>query len=71
MADFSWKAMTLPILKQYQESTDGSWIENKESALVWHYGDADPDFGNWQVGGWVGGWVQAGTCVLWLSHEWF
>lgn len=23
----------------------------KASALVWHYGDADPDFGNWQVRG--------------------
>ncbi len=32
----------------YAESTDGSWIEAKESALVWHYRDADPDFGDWQ-----------------------
>jgi hypothetical protein len=32
-----------------QESTDGSWIEAKESGLVWHYRDADPDFGNWQA----------------------
>jgi hypothetical protein len=32
-----------------QESTDGSWIEAKESGLVWHYRDADPDFGAWQV----------------------
>lgn len=48
-ADFSWQAMAMPILKQYQESTDGSYIETKQSALVWHYKDADPDFGNWQV----------------------
>ena len=34
----------------YTESTDGSFIEAKESALVWHYRDADPDFGSWQVG---------------------
>jgi hypothetical protein len=34
---------------QYCECTDGSSIERKASALVWHYGDADPDFGNWQV----------------------
>jgi trehalose 6-phosphate synthase/phosphatase len=32
-----------------QESTDGSSIEAKESALVWYYKDADPDFGSWQV----------------------
>lgn len=33
----------------YTESTDGSFIEAKESALVWHYRDADPDFGSWQA----------------------
>jgi hypothetical protein len=32
-----------------QESTDGSYIETKDSALVWNYRDADPDFGSWQV----------------------
>ncbi len=41
--------MALPILKQYQESTDGTFIEAKESALVWHHRDADPDFGSWQA----------------------
>lgn len=50
-ADFSWKATALPILKQYVDSTDGSYISTKESALVWHYHDADPDFGAWQVRG--------------------
>jgi trehalose 6-phosphate synthase/phosphatase len=39
----------LLLLLQYCECTDGSHIEVKASALVWHYGDADPDFGNWQV----------------------
>ena len=33
----------------YTESTDGSFIEAKQSALVWHYRDADPDFGSWQA----------------------
>lgn len=36
-------------LQVYTESTDGTRIEAKESALVWHYRDADPDFGHWQV----------------------
>lgn len=49
--DFSWKRIAEPILKQYVESTDGSSVECKESSLVWHYRDADPDFGAWQVGG--------------------
>jgi hypothetical protein len=41
--------LLLLLLLQYCECTDGSHIEVKASALVWHYGDADPDFGNWQV----------------------
>ncbi len=52
MPDFVLCASTSPVplsLVQYCECTDGSHIEVKASALVWHYGDADPDFGNWQV----------------------
>ncbi|CAM6070590.1 unnamed protein product [Sphagnum tenellum] len=33
----------------YTESTDGSYIQYKESALVWHRRFADPDFGSWQA----------------------
>jgi len=38
-----------PVMKQYTESTDGSSIEIKESALVWQYRDADPGFGSLQA----------------------
>ncbi|KAL6772144.1 TSPSP1 [Auxenochlorella protothecoides x Auxenochlorella symbiontica] len=48
-ARFDWRDIVLPILQVYKESTDGSYIEAKESALVWHYHDADPDFGSWQA----------------------
>ena len=44
-----WKETVLPILEQYAEATDGSFIQSKESAFVWHYRDADPDFGAWQA----------------------
>lgn len=44
----SWHAIVLPILQLYTDSTDGSYIQEKESAIVWHFEDADPDFGNWQ-----------------------
>ena len=37
------------IMQVYTESTDGSYLDVKESALVWHYKDADPDFGRWQA----------------------
>lgn len=36
-------------MKLYTESTDGSYIEAKESALVWHHRDADPGFGSGQA----------------------
>lgn len=44
-----WKDTVLPILEQYAEATDGSFIQSKESSCVWHYRDADPDFGAWQA----------------------
>ncbi|KAL3636337.1 putative alpha,alpha-trehalose-phosphate synthase [UDP-forming] 10 [Castilleja foliolosa] len=48
-SDLDWKEIVEPIMKQYTESTDGSSIEIKDSALVWHYQDADPDFGSCQA----------------------
>lgn len=36
-------------MRSYTEATDGSSIEVKESALVWHHQDADPDFGSCQA----------------------
>lgn len=36
-------------MRLYTEATDGSSIEIKESALVWHHQDADPDFGSCQA----------------------
>ncbi|KAL0296975.1 UNVERIFIED_CONTAM: putative alpha,alpha-trehalose-phosphate synthase [UDP-forming] 10 [Sesamum radiatum] len=47
-SDLDWKAIVEPIMKLYTEATDGSSIEIKESALVWHHQDADPDFGSCQ-----------------------
>ncbi|CAN0924033.1 Probable alpha,alpha-trehalose-phosphate synthase [UDP-forming] 10 [Linum grandiflorum] len=47
-ADLDWKKIVEPIMRQYTEATDGSSIEIKESALVWHYQYADPDFGSCQ-----------------------
>ncbi|GAA0165219.1 hypothetical protein LIER_20678 [Lithospermum erythrorhizon] len=47
-ADHDWKQVVEPVMKLYTEATDGSSIESKESALVWHFQDADPDFGSCQ-----------------------
>ncbi|KAK9031158.1 hypothetical protein V6N11_032545 [Hibiscus sabdariffa] len=48
-SDFGWKQIAEPVMKLYTESTDGSNIETKESALVWHHRDADPGFGSSQA----------------------
>lgn len=47
--DFDWKQIAEPVMKLYTETTDGSAIETKESALVWNYQYADPDFGSCQA----------------------
>ncbi|GFY91027.1 trehalose-phosphatase/synthase 9 [Actinidia rufa] len=48
-ADLEWKEIVEPVMNLYTEATDGSNIESKESALVWHHQDADPDFGSCQA----------------------
>ncbi|CAN1809194.1 Probable alpha,alpha-trehalose-phosphate synthase [UDP-forming] 7 [Linum perenne] len=44
-SDFGWFQIAEPVMKLYTEATDGSYIETKESALVWHHRDADSGFG--------------------------
>ncbi|KAL3631020.1 putative alpha,alpha-trehalose-phosphate synthase [UDP-forming] 9 [Castilleja foliolosa] len=44
-----WKEIVEPIMQLYTETTDGSYMEVKDSALVWHHQDADPDFGSCQA----------------------
>ncbi|KAI7748976.1 hypothetical protein M8C21_033893 [Ambrosia artemisiifolia] len=45
----SWKQNARPVMSLYTETTDGSTIEDKETAMVWSYEDADPDFGSCQA----------------------
>ncbi|XP_027363802.1 alpha,alpha-trehalose-phosphate synthase [UDP-forming] 5 [Abrus precatorius] len=47
--DFDWKQIAEPVMQLYMETTDGSNIETKESALVWNYEFADRDFGSCQA----------------------
>ncbi|KAK4796562.1 hypothetical protein SAY86_028888 [Trapa natans] len=47
--DFGWMQIVEPVMQLYTESTDGSSIEKKESAIVWHHRDADPGFGSSQA----------------------
>ena len=46
--DVSWKREVRSILKEYVARTQGARIEEKSSALVWHYREAEDDVGEWQ-----------------------
>jgi trehalose 6-phosphate synthase/phosphatase len=43
----AWKARVLPVLEHFVDRTPGSFVEEKDYALVWHYRMADPVFGEW------------------------
>jgi len=49
-ADVTWPAAVLPILEMASSLTPGTHVEEKRSALVWHYRRADPEFGAWKAG---------------------
>ncbi|PHT30827.1 putative alpha,alpha-trehalose-phosphate synthase [UDP-forming] 10 [Capsicum baccatum] len=49
VGDFYWKQITEAVMSLYRETTDGSFIDSKESTLVWNYKYADPDFGSCQA----------------------
>jgi len=40
-----WKTILFPILQSYTERVPGSWIEEKEFSVVWHYRVADEERG--------------------------
>lgn len=47
--DLRWKEVIRPVLDEYSERTPGARIEEKSSALVWHYREADDSLGEWQA----------------------
>lgn len=34
-----------PVINLYTEATHGSYVEKKETGIVWHYENANADFG--------------------------
>ncbi|GAB2267471.1 Probable alpha,alpha-trehalose-phosphate synthase [UDP-forming] 11 [Dionaea muscipula] len=47
--NLEWKKSAKAVMEHYTEATDGSYIEEKETAIVWHHQAADPDFGSCQA----------------------
>jgi len=43
--DLSWKTAIKAIFEDYTDRTPGSFVENKEINLTWHFRNADPEFG--------------------------
>ncbi|HEY2799507.1 MAG TPA: bifunctional alpha,alpha-trehalose-phosphate synthase (UDP-forming)/trehalose-phosphatase [Chthoniobacterales bacterium] len=46
---YAWKDEILNILRLYEESTPGSFVEEKKTSVVWHYRNTDPEFGAWKA----------------------
>ncbi len=46
-AETQWKDSVRPILEHFVDRTPGSFIEEKEFALVWHYRTIEAEFGDW------------------------
>lgn len=46
-AETGWKESVGPILQHFADRIPGSFIEEKEFALVWHYRATEPEFGEW------------------------
>lgn len=40
-----WMAKILPVLESFVDRTPGSFVEEKNFSLAWHYRNTDPDFG--------------------------
>lgn len=47
--DDTWKTYAFEIMRHFVNRTQGTFIENKGSALVWQYREADQHLGSWQA----------------------
>ena len=46
---YAWKDEIRDVLRLYEQSTPGSWVEEKRTSLVWHFRNTDPEFGTWKA----------------------
>ncbi len=46
-APSGWKERVRAVLEHFVDRTPGSFVEEKECALVWHFRRADPEFAGW------------------------
>ena len=48
-SDDSWRDRVRPLLQFYTEHTPGARLEEREKMVVWHFGEAEREFGAWQA----------------------
>ena len=46
---YAWKDEIRDLLRIYEQSTPGSFVEEKRTSLVWHHRKTDPEFGTWKA----------------------
>jgi trehalose 6-phosphate synthase/phosphatase len=46
----TWKPQVRIILEQFTDRAPGSFVEEKEYSLVWHFRRVEPEFGSWLAG---------------------
>jgi trehalose 6-phosphate synthase/phosphatase len=46
----TWKPQVRMILEQFTDRAPGSFVEEKEYSLVWHFRRVEPEFGSWLAG---------------------
>ena len=46
---YGWKDEIRGVLRLYEQSTPGSFVEEKRTSLVWHHRKTDPEFGTWKA----------------------
>ena len=45
----NWKDNFIPIFQNFTDRTPGTFLEEKENCLVWHYRKTDPELANDRV----------------------
>ena len=48
--DLGWKVKAQSILQHFVDRAPGSFFEEKEYSLAWHYRRVEPEFGDWLAG---------------------
>lgn len=48
-SDPQWRDTVMPLFRHYTERTPGSFVEQKEVDMTWHFRNTDPEFGLWQA----------------------